>query len=242
MRRKRKPWIDPECKESLHLGLKMAPGIKKLSEALQLQLPYSFDPDGKLSLGKPRGTPSAVLILLEPQEVRQVESWSPWDSTVLLTKRSETVEHHKGQISFPGGVEDPEDRLAGGLQRTALREAHEELGIQSAQIQVVGELPALPTITGFWISPIVAVPKTEHWGFPLSAEPKTVETAEVFRANLRGLDAPGIWKQEWVEHRTPSGILSRHPVDAFYWSEHRIWGATGAMLKNLIERLKRVER
>jgi len=211
--------------------------LNHLQRALSLSLPYSFDRDGKVSAMGPRGTQSAVLILLEPERVHAAEE-SILDATVILTRRSDAVEHHKGQISFPGGVQDPEDLHQGGLRATALREANEELGIEPAQIQVVGELPPLPTITGFWIAPVVALPQTSIWGRPVSAEPKTVETAEVFRASLRGLDSPGIWKQEWVEHRTENGLTVRHPVDAFYWNEHRIWGATGAMLKNLIERLK----
>ncbi len=211
-----------------------------LQRALSLSVPYSFDPDGKLSAQGIRGTPSAVLILLEPSLFDGSQT-SLLDCSVVLTRRSEFVEHHKGQISFPGGTQDPEDEQRGGLRATALREAHEELGIDPAHVEIFGELPQLPTVTGFTIAPVVALPSHLAPSVPLRAEPKTAETAEVFRATLRGLDAPGIWKREWVEHRTGSGLLLKHPIDSFYWNEHRIWGATGAMLKNLIERLKQVE-
>jgi 8-oxo-dGTP pyrophosphatase MutT (NUDIX family) len=208
-----------------------------LQRALSLSVPYSFDPDGRLSRAAPRGVPSAVLIFLEAL----APSRSPMDLSVILTRRSDLVEHHKGQIAFPGGVQDPEDLSQGGLVATALREAHEELGIEPSHVQVVGNLPEMPTVTGFWISPVVALPSGLAPPSPISAVPRTVETAEVFRVSLRDLEAPGIWRREWVEHRGQSGVLSRHPVDAFYWQSHRIWGATGAMLRNLIDRMKQLE-
>jgi len=208
--------------------------VDPLKQALELSLPYAFDPGGRLAAAPPRGTPSAVLILLEAL----MPARDPLDLSVILTRRSEHVEHHKGQIAFPGGVQDPEDLERGGLAATALREAHEELGIVPDHVDIVGALPHLPTVTGFWISPFVALPSAHAPASPIPAEPRTLETAEVFRVSLRDLNQPGIWKREWVEHRAESGLVQKHPIDAFYWNEHRIWGATGAMLRNLIERIE----
>lgn len=206
-----------------------------LQSALSIPLAYSFDPEGKISAASAKGTPSSVLILLEA--VGDVEG--VLDLSVILTRRSEHVEHHKGQISFPGGVQDPEDLARGGVFATALREANEELGIEPEHVEIVGQLPDMPTVTGFWISPIVALPSLRAPLSPLPAAPKTIETAEVFRVSLKDLDRPGVWKREFVEHRAADGWVHKHPVDAFYWQHHRIWGATGAMLRNLIDRIKR---
>jgi 8-oxo-dGTP pyrophosphatase MutT (NUDIX family) len=88
---------------------------------------------------------AAVLI---PLLYRDGEWW------VLVTQRTRHVEHHKGQISFPGGACDPEDA---GLEATALREAHEEIGIPPEAVEILGVLDDLPTITDFAVTPVVGV-------------------------------------------------------------------------------------
>ncbi|MCC6147989.1 MAG: CoA pyrophosphatase [Anaerolineaceae bacterium] len=71
---------------------------------------------------------------------------------LLLTRRTETVNDHKSQVSFPGGAAEPEDASP---VITALREAHEEVGISPDDVKILGSLPAQPTITGFMVTPVV---------------------------------------------------------------------------------------
>ncbi|MFN2230957.1 MAG: NUDIX hydrolase, partial [Anaerolineae bacterium] len=73
---------------------------------------------------------------------------------VLVTQRTQHVEHHKGQISFPGGACDPEDA---SLEATALREVHEEIGLPSEALEILGALDDLQTITDFAVTPFVGV-------------------------------------------------------------------------------------
>ena len=89
-------------------------------------------------------SPAAVMVLLYPKN---------GEYCVLLNRRSQEVEHHKGEISFPGGVKDPEDK---DMLHTALRETYEELGVASSDVTLLGELSEVATISGFVISPYVA--------------------------------------------------------------------------------------
>ena len=74
--------------------------------------------------------------------------------TVLLTERSPNLKHHAGQVSFPGGRMDPEDI---DVRATALRETHEEVGIDPSDIEIVGYLSPNPTVTGYAVTPVVAL-------------------------------------------------------------------------------------
>ncbi|MDE2516400.1 MAG: CoA pyrophosphatase [Rhodospirillales bacterium] len=144
---------------------------------------------------------------------------------VLLTKRTAHLTRHAGQVSFPGGRIDPGDADACAA---ALREAEEEIGLDPAQVTVLGVLPDHVTGTGYRITPVLA---TIPPGLPL--RPAPAEVAALFELGLDVLLDPaapqrqrrqsnGVWREFWVWP---------HP-------EHFIWGATAAILVTLAQRLR----
>lgn len=146
-------------------------------------------------------------------------------TTVLLTRRQDALRHHAGQISFPGGRVDLID--AGPLA-AALRETEEEVGLPAAAIEPLGWLDPYATITGFHVYPLVARIDPER---PLL--PNADEVAEAFEVPLEFLMDPASARDLAVEWRGRTRMLVE-----FQWAEHRIWGATAAMLVNLRERLR----
>lgn len=158
------------------------------------------------------GVAAAVLIMLFSKDDE------PW---VVFTKRSESVRHHKGEISFPGGVRDPEDA---SLADTAIREAVEELGIDPAEVEILGELDDLPTfVSGFVISPFVAVvPEKEAY------DHSPDEISEVIRvplSRLASIQREATWEREGRSFTT----------QVFDVDGNVIWGATGRILSNFLE-------
>jgi 8-oxo-dGTP pyrophosphatase MutT (NUDIX family) len=144
---------------------------------------------------------------------------------ILLTKRTSHLAKHAGQISFPGGRIDPEDS---GPEAAALREAHEEIGLNPDSVEVLGRLTDHVTGTGYRITPVLSVLPP---GLKYSLSPHEVEA--IFELPMRVVmdpDAPrrqrqhvgGVWRDYWVWP---------HP-------EHFIWGATAAILVQLAQRLR----
>jgi 8-oxo-dGTP pyrophosphatase MutT (NUDIX family) len=146
-------------------------------------------------------------------------------TTVLLTRRQDALRHHAGQISFPGGRVDLAD--AGPLA-AAIRETEEEVGLPARSIEPLGWLDPYATITGFHVYPLVAYIDHEH---PL--RPNADEVAEAFEVPLDFLLDPASARDVAMEWRGRTRLLVE-----FQWREHRIWGATAAMLVNLRERLQ----
>jgi 8-oxo-dGTP pyrophosphatase MutT (NUDIX family) len=148
----------------------------------------------------------------------------PGGTTILLTRRTESLATHAGQVSFPGGRIDAAD--AGPLD-AALREAQEEIGLARELVEPLGFLDPYDTITGFRVLPLVAR-VAPHF----SAMPNPIEVADAFEVPLGPLLEGRHIEQVAAEFcgRT------RH-----YWEyrlgPHRIWGATAAMLVNLARRL-----
>jgi 8-oxo-dGTP pyrophosphatase MutT (NUDIX family) len=146
--------------------------------------------------------------------------------TVLLTLRTDHLTDHPGQISFPGGRTEPEDRDA---VATALREAEEEIGLHARHIDVLGSLPTYTTGTGFIVTPVVALIE-----LPFHVQPDAQEVAEVFEVPLAFLMSPANHRHHGMEvagvHRE---FLSMpwHTADAEP-RHYFIWGATAAMLRN----------
>jgi 8-oxo-dGTP pyrophosphatase MutT (NUDIX family) len=145
-----------------------------------------------------------------------------------MTRRAENLETHKGQMAFPGGMRDAQD--LDGIA-TALRETREEVGIPESQVEPVGVLPELWTVTGFLVTPVLGVLKEPIEQVPLI--PNLEELDRVFWIPLSVLRREGVYRRESLEF----GAV-RYPVDVFLVDEYRIWGATGTLLKNLLDRLE----
>lgn len=145
------------------------------------------------------------------------------ETYVLFTRRTDTVEHHKGQISLPGGAEDPGDS---GPLETALRETEEELGIPPDQVEVLGILDDVYTVvSGFVITPFVG---TIPQPVPLRVNPH--EIAEVLSVPLATFRDPSRLR---VEEREREG--ERMQVYFYYHGRHEIWGATGRIMKSFVD-------
>lgn len=152
---------------------------------------------------------------------------TPAGTELLLTRRTESVETHKGQIAFPGGMADPAD---GDIVATALREAWEELGIPSSAVQVIGILDDLPTPSGFIITPVVGAIRTMP-----ALVPNPHEVEEVFQVPLDFFRDPMSGRVETREFRGKN-----REVWFYERGPHTVWGATAMIIRSLLERLKLV--
>ncbi len=178
--------------------------------------------------------PASVLIpLFANQNSKQFYKWKdssqetniPKDSQLLFTKRTEKVEHHKGQISFPGGRFDETDQ---NLLHTALRETYEEVGIQSNEIKIVGNLPSMPTVkSNFTVTPYIGL---------IYSDPKlqlnTHEIDSAFFVPLEYLMDP---QNSVLETYQLDGI--QYKIKAYHFQDHKIWGVTGRILQMFLEKL-----
>jgi 8-oxo-dGTP pyrophosphatase MutT (NUDIX family) len=156
--------------------------------------------------------PAAVLVLLE-----RVPGYS-----MVFTKRTTQVDHHKGEVSFAGGMRDPGDA---DPRATALREAHEEIGVEPRAVTILGELDRLVTVTGFEVTPVVAAVDA---GIELRANPAEVE--KVLRVPLHHLRDAGQW---FEEERWWRGEAYR--LRSCRFEDCVIWGATSRILQNFLE-------
>ena len=171
---------------------------------------------GKACIDDPRLKRAAVLIPLFKKD---------GEYHILLTRRTNIVEHHKGQISFPGGRQDKKDK---DLLATALREAREEMGIEEKDVRILGELDDFCTATtDFCISPFVAL---IPYPYPLKVNRQEIE--EVIEVPLSGLLDKRRFRQEL---REKDGLP--FPVYFYQYQDHTIWGATARILKQLLDLL-----
>lgn len=149
---------------------------------------------------------------------------------ILFIKRTDTVEHHKGQVSFPGGRREPEDRT---LKNTALREFYEEIGIPPENIEVLGKLDDGTTLSSNYIvSPyVVLIP------YPYEFKPDAREIAYIFDVPVSKLLSAGSFK---MEERYLEG---RQVKSYFFDAGHEIiWGATARILRQFLEIWKTLEQ
>ena len=168
---------------------------------------------------------AAVLVGL----VTRSDGWQ-----VLLTRRTDELRHHAGQVSFPGGRIEPEDSDA---IAAALRESREEIGLHAAQVAPVGFLDPLCTITGFRVLPLVAMVDPEF-----VARPDPGEVAEVFEVPLDYLMDPANLNTFDVTTMLGRPIPGGRPRRVLEFVDRgnprqRIWGATASILYNLRERI-----
>jgi 8-oxo-dGTP pyrophosphatase MutT (NUDIX family) len=141
---------------------------------------------------------------------------------LVFTKKTETVPHHKGQFSFPGGLVETFD---GSRVETALREAREEIGLAPAAVDVLGILDDVPTATTrFVITPVVGLCAT-----PPVLRPDGREIERVLEVPLEHLLDRACFREELWERDG-----ERHPVAFFTYGEDVIWGATARILKEFL--------
>jgi 8-oxo-dGTP pyrophosphatase MutT (NUDIX family) len=188
-----------------------------LQEAPQLPLLPSrgdFDLNPDLRPDKPRTlAPAAVLLPIVQRD----------EPTILFTRRTEHLSRHPGQVSFPGGRAQDDDR---SLVDTALRETHEEIGVTSDFVSVAGFLDAYETGTGYAILPVVGLLKQ---GF--AVVPEVNEVAEIFEVPLAFLLDPASRQIRFGEWQG-----RKREFYAFEYGGHYIWGATAAILVNFRDR------
>ena len=191
--------------------------IEKLKNNCSTNLPGK--PAQNAMLARPRvdisfpnslehAVPSAVLILLYPDKD---------DIHFILTERTNVVQHHKGQISFPGGSREDGEHL----HETAMRETEEEVGIPIDEIDIVCELtPLFVKVTGYMIHPFVGFVQQKP-----NITPQSEEVRNVFSASISDLLSK---RNSQMELRTIRDI----PIDVpyFKFGKHKVWGATAMIL------------
>lgn len=158
--------------------------------------------------------PAAVLIAITDRA----------EPGVILTRRARHLRKHAGQIAFPGGRLDKNDRDA---VAAALREAQEEVALDPGHVEIIGVLDRYHTLTGFDIHPVLGVIPP---GLRFTPQADEVET--LFEAPLDFLLSPA--------NRTPKEVEfqgATHHYYEIFWGEHRIWGVTAAIIANLSKRL-----
>jgi 8-oxo-dGTP pyrophosphatase MutT (NUDIX family) len=166
------------------------------------------------TLDAPPGMPAAVLIAVTDRA----------EPGLILTQRPESMRRHPGQVAFPGGRIDPEDHDA---IAAALREAEEEIALPRSLPEVVGVLSPYHTVTGFGITPVLAVIPAD-----VALVPHDREVAAVFEVPLAFVLDPANAAERNVMFEGRERRYREIP-----WGERRIWGATAAMLANLAARL-----
>jgi 8-oxo-dGTP pyrophosphatase MutT (NUDIX family) len=142
----------------------------------------------------------------------------------VFTRRRDDLRRHAGEISFPGGRQDADEE---DLRATALREAHEEIGLEPSAVRLAGGLRPTPTVaTDYAIYPFVgAIEDGTAW------RPSAAEVAEVIELSLPAVRA-GYGRQRLVRRGMP------FRTDVYVVGEHLIWGATARIVADLLERLE----
>lgn len=188
---------------------------QKLTDALSRPGSASSDFDLNRDVHAPdiRLTPAGVLVAINAET-----------ETVILTKRSPRLKHHPGQIAFAGGKQDATDAT---IIDAALREAHEEIGLPRSMVNVLGTLPAHQTVTGFQVTPVVAIINGQF-----NSVPEAGEVTEVFQVPLHHVTNPAMFRVEGRHWQGRRRLYYTVPYGPYY-----IWGATARILRALAERM-----
>ena len=183
------------------------PGHGSHPSQKRMKINGTLTPSNKKSILKP----AAVLIMLFPKD-RSLH--------FFLTKRTNNVEHHKSQISLPGGAKETGE----SIQDTALRETTEELGVQLVSDAIIGKLtPFSIPISGYHVHPFIA------WcDFIPTVKPDPAEVEKVFSLDLNSLQDSSIYHTEKGQY---NGTIYNAPY--FQFPEGKVWGATAMILSEL---------
>ena len=188
-------------------------------EESQQKMRVNYDQSIELPFSKNNSTASAVLILLylEDNEIR-----------FFLTKRSNELEHHKGQISLPGGTQEENEELT----HTALRETQEEIGINKTSISIIGSMtPLFVPVTGFMIHPFIGYSSNK-----LEPTPDPSEVEAIFSVNISDLLNE---TNQTIEKRNIRGYDVEVPY--FKLNNYEVWGATSMILSEFRDLIKSIK-
>ena len=187
-------------------------------EESQQKMRVNYDQSIELPFSINNSTPAAVLILLylEDNEIH-----------FFLTKRSNELEHHKGQISLPGGTQEENEKLT----HTALRETQEEIGINKTSISIIGSMtPLFVPVTGFMINPFIGYSLNK-----LEPTPDPLEVEAIFSVNISDLLNEA---NRTIEQRNIRGYDVEVPY--FKLNNYEVWGATSMILSEFRDLIKSI--
>ena len=187
-------------------------------EESQQKMRVNYDQSIELPFSKNNSTAAAVLILLylEDNEIH-----------FFLTKRSNELEHHKGQISLPGGTQEENEELT----HTALRETQEEIGINKTSISIIGSMtPLFVPVTGFMIHPFIGYSSNK-----LEPTPDPSEVEAIFSVNISDLLNE---TNQTIEKRNIRGYDVEVPY--FKLNNYEVWGATSMILSEFRDLIKSI--
>lgn len=215
----------------------MSPGADRIEGVLDSVLdPVDAQMDGSWGYGRQLRGKSKLPFGVEPRDV-DYENPVPagvlvpvireedGSVSVLFTLRTQKVKHHKGQMSFPGGMAEEGDV---DLLDTALRETEEETGLVRDLVRVVGRLRAYDTITGYRVHPFVGV---------VDGRPQlTISEVEIDEVHFVGLDV--LMDEATFTESVVQWQGETYTVRAFEWGGPVIWGATANMLLELVQRIR----
>ena len=196
--------------------LKIVVGNDIPGERSHQKMQVNYDKSFELPFSKNNSTPAAVLILLylEDNEIY-----------FFLTKRTDELENHKGQISLPGGTQEGNEKLID----TALRETQEEIGINKTSISIIGTItPLFVPVTGFMIYPFIGYSHNK-----LEPKPDPVEVATIFSVNISDLLNE---ENRTTEQRNIRGYDVQVPY--FKLNDYQVWGATSMILSEFRDLIK----